>query len=245
MDRSENPILSSTNPVFALPEFCDRTLLQGAMTHKSYANEQGLVGDNERMEFLGDAILTFICGELLYRLFPDKPEGELTQLRASLVDRTQLAVFAIALELNKVLRLGKGVENSGGRTNPRLLSSAFEALVGAYFIDQGSRVEVVQDYVEPLFRWALQQRGATSDTINYKSRFQEWALAGPGKVPEYIILEESGPDHAKKFVAEVRVQGKPYGRGRGHKKQEAEKQAARSALEALGILGARQVPRSV
>lgn len=236
MDQSENSVLTAANPIFALPEFCDRTLLQRAMTHKSYANEQGLVGDNERLEFLGDAILTFICGELLYRLFPDKPEGELTQLRASLVDRTQLAVFAIALQLNQTLRLGKGVENSGGRTNPRLLSSAFEALVGAYFIDQGSEVEVVKHFVEPLFQWALEQRGATSNTINYKSRFQEWALAEVGKVPEYIIVEESGPDHAKKFVSEVRVQGKFYGRGRGHKKQEAEKQAARSALEALGIL---------
>lgn len=220
-----------------LPRFSSDKLFIKAMTHKSYANEQGEGGvDNERLEFLGDAILTFICGELLYREFPQKPEGELTQLRSSLVDRTQLAAFAIALQLNQHLRLGRGVENSGGRTNPRLLSSAFEALVGAYFLDQGSNIDKVQAYVEPLFHWALAERGATGSAINYKSRFQEWALAEIGQVPEYFILEESGPDHAKRFVAEVRVQANSYGQGKGRKKQEAEKQAARAALEFLGVL---------
>ncbi|MBD0268076.1 MAG: ribonuclease III [Cyanobacteria bacterium Co-bin8] len=217
--------------------FKDPKLLTKALTHKSYANEQGeLDGDNERLEFLGDAILNFVCGELLYREFSQKPEGELTQMRASLVDKTQLAAFAIALHLDQYLRLGKGVEKSGGRSNPRLLSSAFEALVGAYFLDQNSAIEVVQDFVEPLFLWALAQRGATSNTINHKSRFQEWALAEFGEVPEYIIVEEAGPDHAKRFVSEVRVKGVPYGRGKGHKKQEAEKQAAHTALESLGLL---------
>ncbi|MBD2260710.1 ribonuclease III [Pseudanabaena sp. FACHB-2040] len=220
-----------------LPKFSNPKLLIKAMTHKSYANEHGeLEADNERLEFLGDAILNFVCGELLYREFSQKPEGELTQLRASLVDKTQLAEFAIALDLNQHLRLGKGVEKSGGRSNPRLLSSAFEALVGAYFLDQGSTIDLVQDFVEPLFQRALAQRGATSNTANYKSRFQEWALAEFGEVPEYVIIEEAGPDHAKRFVSEVWVKGKPYGRGKGRKKQEAEKQAARSALETLGLL---------
>ncbi|MBD0334525.1 MAG: ribonuclease III [Cyanobacteria bacterium Co-bin13] len=219
-------------------KFNDPKLLTKALTHKSYANEQGFLdGDNERLEFLGDAILNFVCGELLYREFSQKTEGELTQLRASLVDKTQLAAFAIALQLDKHIRLGKGVEKSGGRSNPRLLSSAFEALVGAYFLDQDSTVEVVQDFVEPLFLWALAQRGATSSTLNYKSRFQEWALAEFGEVPIYIIVEEAGPDHAKRFIAEVRVKDMPYGRGKGRKKQEAEKEAARSALETLGLLG--------
>lgn len=222
---------------FNPPDFNSPKLFIKAMTHKSYANEHGeLEGDNERLEFLGDAILNFICGALLYREFLQKPEGELTQLRSSLVDKTQLAAFAIALDLNQHLRLGKGVEKSGGRTNPRLLSSAFEALVGAYFLDQDSKIDTVQEFVEPLFLWALHERGVIGSAINYKSRFQEWALAETGKVPEYIILEESGPDHAKRFVAEVQVKGKPYGQGKGRKKQEAEKQAARIALERLGLL---------
>ncbi|HEY9735567.1 MAG TPA: ribonuclease III [Trichocoleus sp.] len=226
------------NDRVALPQFSDRTLLLRAMTHKSYAKEhEGAGGDNERLEFLGDAILTFMCGELLHRAFPERSEGELTQLRASLVDRTQLAAFAIALQLGQHLRLGRGVENSGGRTNPRLLSSAFEALVGAYFLDQGSDIEAVKDFVEPLFLQALAQRETTDSAINFKSRFQEWALAEVGEVPRYLIVEESGPDHAKRFVAEVWVQGTAYGRGEGNKKQEAEKEAARNALETLGLLG--------
>lgn len=224
-------------PSFQLPEFEQTDLLTTAVTHKSYAKEQGQPGaDNERLEFLGDAILTFLCGEFLYRDYPQADEGELTQLRASLVDKTQLSIFALQLGLNHYLRLGKGVENSQGRSNPRLLSSAFEALIGAYFLDLEGDVDAVRHYLEPFFVWALKQRQTDEPLVNVKSQFQEWALAEIGEVPDYVITSESGPDHAKNFVAEVRVQGKRYGQGEGSKKQEAEKQAARHALEGLGLL---------
>ncbi len=222
---------------FQLPTFEQAALLTTAVTHKSYAKEQGQPGaDNERLEFLGDAILTFLCGEFLYRDYPQADEGELTQLRASLVDKTQLSVFALQLGLNHYLRLGKGVENSQGRSNPRLLSSAFEAVIGAYFLDLDGDVDAVRHYLEPFFVWALKQRQTDEPLVNAKSQFQAWALAEVGEVPDYVIMAESGPDHAKQFVAEVRVKGKGYGRGQGPKKQSAEKQAARSALERLGLL---------
>jgi ribonuclease-3 len=223
---------------FQLPEFEQADLLARAVTHKSYAKEQGQGGaDNERLEFLGDAILTFLCGEYLYRAYPQADEGELTQLRASLVDQTQLAAFALELGLNHALQLGKGVENSQGRSNPRLLSSAFESLIGAYFLDLEGDVDAVRQYLEPFFVWALKQRQASAAVVNVKSQFQAWALAEIGEVPDYVITAESGPDHAKVFVAEVRVQGQTYGRGSGAKKQAAEKQAARAALVGLGLLG--------
>ena len=135
-----------------LPKFQNPALFTQAMTHKSYAREHPEAGgDNERLEFLGDAILTFLCGEFLFARYPDQPEGALTPLRASLVDATQLGKFAVELSLRQHLRLGRGVEGSGGRDNARLLSSAFEALVGAYFLDQRSHVDPVRQFVFPLF----------------------------------------------------------------------------------------------
>jgi ribonuclease-3 len=220
-----------------LPEFDKPYLFTQAMTHRSYSQEQGTDGDdNERLEFLGDAILTFLCGEFLYQTFPDQAEGELTRLRASLVDRTQLAAFAQALDLGTQLRLGRGVENSGGRNNPRLLSSAFEALIGAYYLDGDGDMEAVRAYVAPCFEWALASRDSETATANPKSQLQEWALKSTGQVPKYEIVAESGPDHAKQFVVEVSIQQQPYGQGEGHRKQDAEKEAARSALERLGLL---------
>ncbi|MEB3269584.1 MAG: ribonuclease III [Leptolyngbya sp.] len=220
-----------------LPEFDKPYLFTQAMTHRSYSKEQGTDGDdNERLEFLGDAILTFLCGEFLYQTFPDRAEGDLTRLRASLVDRTQLAAFAQALQLDRYLRMGRGVENSGGRDNPRLLSSAFEALIGAYYLDGDGDMEAVRAYVTPWFAEALASRDAGAVTANPKSQLQEWALQQIGEVPKYTIVAASGPDHAKQFVAEVLIQGQAHGRGEGQRKQDAEKEAARSALRRLGLL---------
>ncbi|WP_008308293.1 ribonuclease III [Leptolyngbya sp. PCC 6406] len=222
---------------FHLPQFQHSILFQKAMTHRSYAQELGDdSSDNERLEFLGDAILTFLCGEFLYQTYPTKAEGDLTRIRSSLVDRIQLATFAEKLRLGDHLRLGKGMEKTGGRENPRLLSSAFEALIGAYFLDCNSDVDAVRAYVNPLFQWALAQRGEAEQAANPKSQLQEWSLATTGEIPEYVMVEASGPDHAKQFVVEVRIQGQVYGRGQGQRKQDAEKQAARLALERLGLL---------
>jgi ribonuclease-3 len=222
---------------FGLPVFQTSGHLRQAMTHKSYLQEHPHEpGDNERLEFLGDAILTFLCGEFLFQQFPAAPEGDLTILRASLVDKTQLAEFAKLLNLGVRLRLSRGIENSGGRTNPRLLSSAFEALIGAYYLDTGADVEAVRQYVFPFFRQGLARQTTGGATLNVKSKLQEWALATHGLIPQYVIVSEVGPDHAKQFTAEVRILNQVYGQGQGRSKQAAEKAAARAALVTLGEL---------
>ncbi|NEP16907.1 MAG: ribonuclease III [Leptolyngbya sp. SIO4C1] len=219
---------------FYLPAFKSKALWQQAVTHKSHAKEQAQPGqDNERLEFLGDAILTFLSGQYLYQRYPERSEGELTPLRAALVDEKQLSHFAKRLNLQTHLRLSLGAENSGGRQSKRLLCSAFEAIVGAYFLDTGSDIQAVRDYVWPMFDAVAQQVDQTALQVNFKSRLQAWALEATGEVPQYIIIHETGPDHAKAFTAEVRIQGKAYGQGSGRKKQDAEKQAAQAALEAL------------
>jgi ribonuclease-3 len=222
-----------------IPAFQNPALWQQAMTHKSYAREQTPPGlDNERLEFLGDAILTFLSGEYLYQRYPDRAEGELTPLRAALVDETQLSAFARQLNLQAELRLSLGAENSGGRQSNRLLCSAFEALIGAYYLETGGNTEAVRAYVWPLFDSVVEQVAQTAFKVNFKSRLQAWALENVGEIPRYAIIAESGPDHAKAFTAEVYLQDQPYGQGSGHKKQQAEKQAAWAALKKLGLIEA-------
>ena len=220
-----------------LPHFRDRALLTQALTHKSYINETlGIGENNERLEFLGDAILTFLIGDMLYRRFPNQSEGDLTQMRASMVDKTHLAAIATALNLGPQLRMGKGVEGSNGRNNSRLLCSTFEAVIGAYYLDCDTSIEPVRQYIEPLFEAALQQRRHAGGPINVKGACQTWALEHLGKVPNYEIVGASGPDHDKQFVAEVSVTNTVYGTGAGRKKQDAEKAAARDALRKLGLI---------
>lgn len=217
--------------MFEFPPFHDRTLLQQALTHRSYINEHPDAGDhNERLEFLGDAVLNFLSGEFLFKRYPHKAEGELTPLRSALVDERQLARFAQALNIGEQMRLGKGAEREGGRQNTNLLSSAFEAVVGAYFLDTNSDIAAVRAYMKPLF--------ASADApplVNYKSRFQEWALAHLGENPRYVISNQTGPDHAREFTAEVWVGGQKYGEGTGRRKQDAEKRSAEDALRNLDL----------
>lgn len=222
---------------FALPPFRRPQGLRQALTHKSFLQEHpNETGHNERLEFLGDALLTFLCGEFLFKQLPESPEGDLTVLRASLVDKTQLAAFAELLQLGNHLRLSRGIEQSGGRTNPRLLSSAFEALIGAYYLDTGSDIEAVRVYLASFFHHGLNRQTGSGATINVKSKLQEWSLANYGVIPEYAIVAMVGPDHAKQFTVEVRVANQVYGIGRGSSKQGAEKQAAQAALIDLGEL---------
>lgn len=219
-----------------LPDFRDQALFQQAMTHRSYVNEFPEVRQhNERLEFLGDAVLNFLSGEFLYKRYANKPEGELTPLRSALVDEKQLAQFAVYVGLAQHLKLGKGAEKEGGRQNANLLSSAFEALIGAYFLDVDSDIDQVRAYVEPLFASAMDTLAATVST-NFKSRFQVWALAQHQENPQYVIVGQTGPDHAREFTAEVYVAGKHYGSGKGRRKQDAEKDAARDALQGLGLI---------
>ncbi|MGI0495216.1 ribonuclease III [Alkalinema pantanalense CENA528] len=222
---------------FPLPKFEHETLLQQAMTHRSYVNENPNVNKhNERLEFLGDAILTFLCGEFLYKKYPSLPEGKLTSLRSSLVDEKQLAQFAIALDLGQHLLLGKGADQTGGRQNPNLLSSAFEALIGAYYLDCDSDITCIRRYVEPFFEAIVEKLTVEAPNINYKSELQHWAAVNYGENPVYSLVQAIGPDHQKQFVVEVQIINKSYGRGSGRTKQAAEKDAARDALETLGLL---------
>jgi ribonuclease III len=216
--------------VFYLPPFQNVALWQQAMTHSSFTNEQPAAGEhNERLEFLGDAILTFVSGAYLYARYPERSEGELTPIRAALVDQAQLCHFAQALNLGEHLRLGKGAEREGSRKSARLMCSAFEAMIGAYFLD--TDIQTVSAYVLPMFDTVVEQTAWQG--INAKSRLQEWAQQTLGQTPQYRVLKSHGPDHAKAFVVAVRIGNKDYGQGQGHSKKEAEKAAARAALEAL------------
>jgi ribonuclease III len=216
-----------------LPQFANPALLEQALTHRSYLNEHAETHlHNERMEFLGDAILTFLSGDFLYRRYPDRPEGELTPLRAALVNEAQFANFARQLNLGNCLRLGKGAAQDGGRTSDNLLSSAFEAVIGAYFLDV-NQIEPVRGYVEPFWALVVDDLVLEAPQVNYKSRFQHWALTRCGSNPQYAIAATTGPDHDPQFVATVCVLGQAYGQGQGRSKKLAEKAAAQAALAAL------------
>ncbi|PSB13145.1 ribonuclease III [filamentous cyanobacterium CCP2] len=216
-----------------LPPFQNPLLFLQALTHRSYLNEHPAVGeDNERLEFLGDATLGFVVGAMLYRRYPSLPEGKLTQRRSQLVDQPQLATIANALDLGSQMRIGRGAEKDGGRQNPSLLSSTFEAVIGAYFLDSG--FEAVQAYVEELFCSAVEGGGRSS--IDPKSRFQQWALANLGhQNPTYRVIDESGAAHAKQFTMVVMVGETVYGVGTDRSKPEAGKRAAADALRRLGL----------
>ncbi|MGF1540525.1 MAG: ribonuclease III [Pleurocapsa sp.] len=228
-----------------LPPISDRILYERALTHRSYLNEHPEVrGNNERLEFLGDAVLGFLIGEMLYKLYPTMNEAQMTHLRSRLVDERQLSQIGGNLGLGKLIRLGKGAEKDGGRTNPSLLNDAFEAIVGAYFLDAG--IDGVRDYILPIFIPLVKQlvnnstdssphydhhsQRSSTTFIDSKNRFQQWALSHHNKHPTYQIIAESGPDHAKEFTAQVSINQKVYGIGKGRRKQEAEKRAAEAAL---------------
>lgn len=214
-----------------VPTFRNPLLLQRALTHRSYLNEHPQeLEDNERLEFLGDAVLGFLVGELLYRRYPKMSEGQLTSVRSELVRERQLAELAQDLSIGDQMRLGKGTVQDGGRQNSSLLSDTFEAVIGAYFLDSG--IDKVREFIEPLFI-PVADRHVEQSNANFKSVFQEWALANIGKNPEYFKIAESGPDHDKVFTAEVRVATKIYGTGIGRSKQAAEKKAAQNALNEL------------
>jgi len=210
-------------------KFRDGSLLRQAFTHTSYVNEQrgAKVEHNERLEFLGDAVLQLTVSEVLYRMYPDRPEGELTRLRASIVCEPSLVRFAEALDFGQVVLLGKGEEQTGGRTRPSLLADAFEAFVGALYLDQG--LNVVRAFLdEHLFaHLPKESRLPLKDhKTELQERVQQWNL-GP---LEYRTVEERGPAHDREFVVVVSVGEQPLGEGAGRSKKEAEQKAASRAL---------------
>ncbi len=216
--------------------FQDEDLLLRALTHPSYVNEHPEEGpDNQRLEFLGDAVLNFAVAAWIFRNYASFNEGEMTRLRAALVREETLADFARRLGLGHALRLGHGEEVGGGRTRKANLGDAFEALIGAVFLDGG--VEAVDRLLDPLVGPAARAILSSEADKDAKSRLQEWAQAELGVTPRYRIVGEYGPDHAKTFIAEVLLGEEVAGQGEGHSKQAAERAAARRALQDLELGG--------
>ena len=212
--------------------FSNLALLTRALTHRSYVNENpDSLEDNERLEFLGDAVLDFVVGAWVYNRFPEMREGELTKIRSAIVRNDQLAIFARRLNLGPALRLGRGEFASGGRQRDGLLGSLFEALIGALYLDAG--LEAVEKFVSPLLDEA--QEFILDEIHDPKSQLQEWAQSEKMGTPQYVTVGSTGPDHARVFEVEVRIQGLTYGRGHGSSKQVAARIAAQTALETLGI----------
>jgi ribonuclease III len=215
--------------------FNDQGLLRRSLTHRSYINESPEAGgDNERLEFLGDAILTFISGEYLYQQHPELEEDEMTRRRAALVDEKQLARFAIEVGLDSRMRLGQGAIRDGGFQNPNLLSSTFEAVIGAYYLDNNRNIEALRPLVHGLFDSVPPGVMIARSTIDSKNQFQEFVQAqGTTMPPQYVTDKLGGTDHAPEFMARVYANGKLYGEGKGRSKKEAEKQAAENAIATL------------
>jgi ribonuclease-3 len=212
--------------------FTNEKLLIQAFTHSSYVNEHRRrpQADNERLEFLGDAVLELTVSQYLFKKFPHMSEGELTKLRAAIVCEPSLVKFANALSFGELVLLGKGEELTGGRTRPALLADVFEAFIGALYLDQGMDA-VVQFLGQTIFPKI--DEGAFSHVMDFKSQLQELVQRDGIGVLEYTILEEKGPAHNKEFVSRVSLNGKELGIGVGKSKKEAEQHAAQMALETL------------
>jgi ribonuclease-3 len=212
--------------------FPNLRLLTRALTHRSYVNEHPEVPeDNERLEFLGDAVLDFIVGAWLYNRFPEMAEGQLTRMRSALVRTEQLADFARQLKLGFAMRLGRGEMNGGGRDRPALLCATFEALTGALFL-QGD-IAGVREFILPMLEKAADEILLQPDVYDAKSRLQEWAQARKLGIPHYDTRSAEGPDHAKVFTVDVYVNGFCMGTGNGPNKQVAAQTAATNALSQL------------
>lgn len=213
--------------------FKDKELLMTALTHSSYANEvkNKHCENNERLEFLGDAVLGIIAAEYLYFHNSHVPEGELTKLRAMMVCEKSLCEFAHQIDLGKFLRLGHGEDNTGGRERPSILADAFEAVVAAIYIDGG--LEQARQYVTRFADRFFSSR-INSNLKDYKTTLQEIVQKNHTERLEYVLVAQNGPDHDKEFVVEVHLNSNVIGTGRGGSKKEAEQMAAKEALALMG-----------
>ena len=213
-------------------EFKNKKLLINALTHSSYANEaRDGVSSNERLEFLGDSVLSIVVSEYIYKEFNNLPEGELTKLRASLVCEKSLCQFSRELDLGKYLRLGKGEDKGGGRERDSILADAFEAVLAAMYLDGG--FNVAKNHV---MRFIKNELKHTDDEVfkDYKTALQEIIQKNPEEFVTYILTKESGPDHDKVFEVEVRLNSNTIGKGIGKNKKQAEQSAAKEALRLMG-----------
>jgi len=213
--------------------FKNISLLERALTHSSYANENRASGvqDNERFEFLGDSVLGMNTALYLFNKYPDEPEGELTKMRSSLVCTGSLAERAKAINLGEMLRLGHGEESGGGRNRASILADAFEALIGAIYLDSGE--ESARKFIKKFVFEA--EKGGEWSVTDYKTTLQEIVQKNRGEKLSYKMLESNGPDHERSFTVQVLINSNPIGEGYGHSKKEAEQMAAREALKLMGM----------
>lgn len=213
--------------------FRDPALLDQALTHKSYVNEakHKHLKHNERLEFLGDAVLTLVMSEHLAALFPESTEGDLSKLKARLVSEVSLATASRRLDLGALLQLGRGEELTQGREKPSILANTLEAVVAAIYLDAG--LEVARKFVLRIFASEfqdVQEVGGSAALHDYKTRLQEWCQKEYDTLPHYVIVRETGPDHQKTFEVQLTVRGDVLGVGMGRTKKEAEQMAAKQAL---------------
>ncbi len=222
-------------------QFSNYSLLNRALTHRSFLNENpGTVfEDNERLEFLGDAVLDFVVGAYLYHHFPEMAEGELTSLRAALVRAETLAAFAQKLEIDRFLKLGFGEDENGGRERVPILCATFEAVIGAIYLDQG--LEMARTLTEALVGATIPGILASAAHKDAKSEFQVWAQAQYNVTPHYKVVRTAGPDHAKLFTIQVQVGDVVWGEGEGRSKQAAAQVAAQAALLKVEALDSAEV----
>jgi ribonuclease III len=207
------------------------SLLQRALAHRSWCGEQeGGAPSNERLEFLGDAVLGLVVARYTYEQYPEFPEGKLAKVRSAVVNTRVLAEVGRRLGVGEVLLLGRGEEGSGGRNKPSILADAFEAVLGAVYLDGGW--DAAENLVLRELKGAISRAGEEPDDFDHKSRLQEKAVHDSGATPRYVVVG-SGPDHDRVYVAEVFVGGELRGTGTGRSKKDAEQAAARNAWEAL------------
>jgi ribonuclease III len=211
--------------------FREPVLLERALTHKSFANEHRLSENNERMEFLGDAVLDLVVSEQLMEAWPDASEGHLSRLRAGVVSEPSLSAVARTIDLGAFLRLGRGEEQTGGRNKDSLLANALEALVASLYLD-GGIVEAAR-FIRQHFAGRFTLLQAAGGAADHKTALQELCQERLKVLPEYRIASEEGPDHEKRFTVELTVRGDVVGRGTGRSKKEAEQTAAKEAFEKL------------
>ncbi len=222
-------------------QFNNHELLREALTHPSYHNVDPKARDNQRLEFLGDAVLDLIAGEWLYHSRPDISPHKLTEYRSALVQGPQLVVFAQKLGLPSCIRVGRGAYQGKGKTmQDRILADTFEALIGALYLDQG--LDAVRRFMVPLLEEAFENLLRGGGLYNYKGMLQEWAQARGLGQPRYRKVNQRGPSHAPCYEVEVLIQGKVYGRGKGRNLRLAEKDAARDALIKVNVLTEEEAP---
>ena len=212
--------------------FRNKELLYEALSHSSYANEKKKQRrSNERLEFLGDSVLSIVVSQYLFQNYPDLPEGELTKIRAALVCEKSLHRFALQIRLGEFLLLGKGETHTGGRERPSILADAFEAVIAAIYLDAG--LEIARAHI---LRFIPKNIPENRSMLfgDYKTALQEVVQKNPEEKVEYLLIDESGPDHSKTFAVEVCLNSNVIGRGKGRSTKEAEQMAAKEALELMG-----------